>query len=522
MQSFSQQFKSLLNTGKLKQAHTLALQLIEANPSDPFGYFYMAELPLLAGNLKKALELNSVAQKLSSVSELAFVVQEIKCLALLNNRARVLAKVASLSLEQIDNANLLDTIGVSLSLLGEHQLALPFYQKAVALANNANMLCNYASTLNYLSFTEQAIEAYEKAIASDKFCVKAHLALASISVITEQSNHIMRLNQLLPELNSINDRLHIAHALSRELEAVGKYKKAFSCLEQVKQQKSEQVNYDSAYQASIFNELKHIFSDRDFALTNNQYNNQQAIFVSGMPRSGTTLVERVLTNSTGVKSAGELQDFGLSLKRLSKTRSRFILDSETLEQSQIIDYAKLGEAYIECVKPMLKHEQRFVDKTPLNVLYAGHIIKALPKVKMLCVIRNPMDTVWGNYKQMFSLNDPYYQYAFDQCDIAEFYLQFVQLAEYWQTLYPDNFKIVKYDDFVQKPEQVGQEFVEFCGIDWSPSLLDITKNDSAVATASSVQVRSAINTKSLGQWRNYQQELQPAFNIISKAGLEIS
>lgn len=509
--------QSALNQKQFPQAQQALIKILNQQPDFYDAYFLLGIMEAEFGQFGKAVSL--IEKALSFRQSAEYYAHLAKCYAMIGDTIKTHQAVTNAEQVSINSALTLDTIGVALSRLGEHKKAIGYFERAIAKKQTAAFYYNLGSSQTFSGLFDQARVSYEKAIALQPLFYQAHSSLSHLGGISEEQNHVQRLKQVYRQMPHPDAKLHIAHALVKELDSLGQYQQGFDYLAQAKQEKRQQTKYQFDTDKALFNKLNQVFSNRDFANEYASNNNQQAIFVTGMPRSGTTLVERVLTNSTGVKSVGELQDFGLSLKRLAKTQSRFILDLDTLEQSKQIDYQLLGETYIACVQPVLESGQRFVDKTPLNVLYAGHIIKALPKAKILCVIRNPMDTIWGNYKQMFSLNDPYYQYAFEQCDIANFYLHFIQLAEHWQSLYPNNFKIVKYDDFVRDPEAIGKEFVEFCNIDWSPALLDITNNDSAVATASSVQVRSAINTKSLGQWRNYQEQLQPAFELIKQANM---
>lgn len=508
-----------LNHKQYQQAQQALLQILKNQPNHYDSYFLLGMIEAELGQYTKAVSL--IEKAISFRSSAEYNAHLAKCYAMIGDTVKTHQAVAQAEAFEISSALTLDTIGVALSRLGEHKKAVGYFERAIGVKATAAFYYNLGTSQTFSGQFDNARVSLEKAIELEPLFYQAHSSLSHLGGINKEQNHISRLKQVFDKIPHPDGKLHISHALARELETIGESKQAYDYLTKAKHDKKKVINYHFSRDKLLFESISKIFEPKNFAQELSNNNNKQAIFVTGMPRSGTTLVERVLTNSTGVKSVGELQDFGLTLKRLAKTPSQFILDPETLQASSQIDYETLGKGYLDCVAPLVDEGQRFVDKTPLNVLYAGHIIKALPHAKVLCVIRNPMDTVWGNYKQMFSLNDPYYQYAFDQTDIAQFYIEFVKLAEYWQSLFPDNFKIVYYDEFVTSPESIGQEFVEFCGIDWLPGMLDITKNDSAVATASSVQVRSSINKKSLGQWRKLEQQLQPALEVIKKAGLNI-
>ncbi len=509
--------QSALNKRQYPQAQQALIKILNQQSDFYDAYFLLGVMEAEFGQYDKATKLIEKAISLHQSTE--YYAHLAKCYAMLGDTVNTHSAVAKAEQMNITSALTFDTLGVALSRLNEHKKAISYFQKAIDKNRIAAFYYNLGSSQTFCGLFDEARASYEQAIKLEPLFYQAHSSLSHLGGVSQEYNHVERLKQVYQKMPHADAKLHISHALAKELESLGEYEQCFSYLKQAKAEKLRHIDYHFDRDLSVFQQLKSMFSEPEFAVVDNSYDNDQAIFITGMPRSGTTLVERVLTNSTGIKSAGELQDFGLTLKRLTKTKSRFILDKETLLESTKIDYRELGSSYIECVEPLLEQGQRFVDKTPLNVLYAGHIIKSMPKAKILCVIRNPMDTIWGNYKQMFSLNDPYYQYAFDQQSIALFYLEFVALAEFWQQLYPDNFKIIKYDEFVKQPEVIGKTLAGFCQVPWSQTLLDITTNESAVATASSVQVRSAINTKSLGQWRKFETQLQPAYEIVKKAGL---
>ena len=508
-----------LNHQQYNQAQQVLIQILRADKNHYDSYFLLGVIEAELGQFTKAV--NLIEKALSIKTSAEYYAHLAKCYAMLGDTVKTHNAVSKAEEFTIKAALTLDTIGVALSRLGEHKLAINYFERAITKKQSAAFHYNLGTSQTFSGLFDKARHSLEQAIKIEPYFYQAHSSLSHLGGITRDFNHIERLKQVFEQVTHPDGKLHISHALARELEAVEEYSEAFKYLYRAKAEKQKVIKYDFNRDQGLFNEIQKLFSDSLFSNKMSGNDSAQAIFVTGMPRSGTTLVERVLTNAKKVKSVGELQDFGLSLKRLANTPSRFILDNETIQASTNIDYSTLGQNYLNCVKPLINEGQRFVDKMPLNVLYAGHIIKALPSAKVLCVIRNPMDTIWGNYKQMFSLNDPYYQYAFDQSDIAKYYVEFVKLAQFWQSLYPNNFKIVSYDSFVTSPLECGKDVVEFCNIAWSDSLLDITKNDSAVATASSVQVRSGINTKSLGQWKRFENELKPALKVIQAAGVMV-
>ena len=221
-----------------------------------------------------------------------------------------------------------------------------------------------------------------------------------------------------------------------------------------------------------------------------------------MPRSGTTLVERILSSHSDVQSAGELQDFGLCVKKLTKTPSSHVLDIETFTQAYQLDFEKLGSSYLQSTRVVTGEYKHFIDKLPFNFYYIDLITKALPNAKIICLLRDPMDTCIGNYRQLFSINNPYYSYSLNLLDTAKFYSRFYKLMEHFQSVHK-NIKLVKYEALVANPEQQIKSLIKFCDLEWQPACIDFHLNDAPVSTASKVQVRQPLNNKAIGRWRAF-------------------
>ena len=197
----------------------------------------------------------------------------------------------------------------------------------------------------------------------------------------------------------------------------------------------------------------------------------EPIFIVGMPRTGTTLVERILSNHPAVFAAGELTNFALELKRAAATPSNRVLDAETLAAAARVDPRALGEAYVASTRPRTGHTPRFIDKMPLNFFYAALIQRALPNAKIICLRRDPLDACLSNYRQLFATTFSYYDYSYDLLDTGRYYLQFDALARHWREAIPANYTEVHYEDVVEHTEREARRLVEFCGLDWDPACL---------------------------------------------------
>lgn len=489
-----------INSQDFIKGHRYCLEIIQQNPQHADSYFLLAMINVELGQINKAIQLILKALDYGSSDE--YFAHLCKCYALQGKMTEALDCAAKVSVEQITNPLTLDTLGVALSRVGAHQKALVCFEKAITLnASNPRFFYNYAVSSKFAGLFVLARQAFEQAISLKHDYYQAHFALSDLGEISQSSNHIVRLEQIDSQTTSPDAALHIGHALAKEYEALGRYEQAFTTLKKVKSHKLNSIQYQFSQDAALFAASLQLPPNKSAALSGCQDN--APIFVMGMPRSGTTLVERILSNHSHVDSCGELQDFGVAVKELANTPSAKVLDVQTLEVAQQLDMFALGQRYIDRTKAVRGLAERFVDKLPFNFFYIGLIRQALPHAKIIMVQRNPMDTCVGNFRQLFSINSPYYAYAYDLLNIGRFYAEFYRLGQFWQAQQTDNFLLLSYEQLVQQPEQQIKKLLQFCQLDWQAQCLHVETNQAPVSTASKVQVREPINASSIGRWRKF-------------------
>jgi hypothetical protein len=237
-----------------------------------------------------------------------------------------------------------------------------------------------------------------------------------------------------------------------------------------------------------------------------------------MPRTGTTLVERILSSHSQVFSAGELTNFGLELKRAARTPSNRVLDAETLDAAARCAPAALGAAYVDSTRPRTGRTP-FIDKMPLNFFYAPLIARALPNAKVVCLRRNPLDTCLSNYRQLFATSFSYYNYAYDLLDTGRYFAAFDAFIARWRATRPQNFLEVHYEHVVDHTEREARRLLDFCELPWEPRCLAFQENVAPVATASSAQVRRPIYRSAVERWRHYERELEPLRALLTEASV---
>jgi hypothetical protein len=238
-----------------------------------------------------------------------------------------------------------------------------------------------------------------------------------------------------------------------------------------------------------------------------------------MPRTGTTLVDRILSSHPLVESAGELQVMQIVIKRLTATASRVALDPQTIDAAARLAPIRVGADYLEGAAPHRKTARRFIDKLPLNFLYAGYIARALPSAKLICLRRDPLDTVWSNYRHLFATGYSYYSYSFDLMDTARYYVLFDRLMRFWEERFPGRILQVQYESLVDDQEAQTRRLLEHCALPWNEACLSFHENASAVATPSATQVRQPLYRTALGRWRRYERYLQPVREYFESEGI---
>jgi tetratricopeptide (TPR) repeat protein len=509
-----QQAQQALNQGLYQQAHQKLIAILQQDKYFSDAYFLLAMIASAHHNFLKAIELIKQANKLAP-NNAEYLSQLAKHYALENNHVQAVY-FAELTAQLASKSSLtLDTLGVAYSKIGLHEKAVIFFQQAVAINDkNPNYFFNLGAALKFVGDFDGAKKAYEKTIAMAPNHYKAHAALTGLGGISATSNHIPLLEQLFSQTQHADDSLYIGHALAREYEALKDFDKAFFYLDTAKKCKLKQFNYDFDEDKALFSCIESHFKNVDSSKAQG-FDTDEPIFVVGMPRSGTTLVERIISQHSEVTSAGELQHFGLLLKKMAKTPSKRVIDAETIAATENINFARLGEDYIESTRAITGKTAKFVDKMPLNVLYVGFILKALPKAKIICLDRNPLDTIVSNFRQLFAVNQSYYSYSYDLESTTEFYLLFKQLTALWLALFPENFYLINYEKLVNDPVNEAKQLIEFCDLSWQEQCVDIDQNSAPVATASAMQVRSPINNSSVGNWKKYDAYLDGVKAILA-------
>ena len=516
------QARAALKRGDLPAAVAAARALTVASPRHATGFFLLGMAAAEAGQISKAIPLVEAAVERGPRAE---HLAQLAKLLILSRRDGPAADAARAAMALSPNDALtLDTIGCVLARLGDHEASIvPFAAAVAAEPDNIEYRYNLAAAKGFVGQVEEARAHYEMVLTQDTGNARVHYALAILARQTAQANHVPRLEAALAEARRPEDALRLRYALAKELEDIGDAAEAFRHLSTANAAHKRAIGYDFAQDAAIYDAIEARFgSEAAHVASGTGRADAEPLFVVGMPRTGTTLVDRILSSHPEVESAGELQAMPLAVKQLAGTPSRLVIDPATIAASGKVDPAEIGDAYLtRAGYHRTRGKARFTDKLPANFLYVGHIARALPNARIVCLRRNPMDTIWSNYKNLFASQSAYYAYSYDLMDIAHYYARFDRLMALWESLWPGRVLQLSYEDLIADQDTQTRRLLNHCGLAWDDACLSFHENKAAVATPSAAQVRRPLNADSVGKWRAHKDALAPALAWLKAQGIKV-
>jgi len=509
---------SRLERGDARAAIDACERLNRDYPDFASGWHTASQLALRLGNSQMALDAIRQALRVEADNTL-WMLQYARCLSRLGRSKELAAVVQDLVKGRLETAYENAGLGLLLSELGRRREALVYYEKAASLEpSDPRHYYNLASLQRTLGEFEDAEQNYKRTISLDPSDYEAWKLRSELRKQTPENNHVAELEALLEK--GIDDNkgvANICYALAKELEDLGEAGKSFAYLERGATARRRQMQYDVQRDLDTIATIRRVFSQERLNDLGPGIDNDEPIFMLGMPRTGTTLVERILGCHSEAQAAGELPDFAIEMMRLVRARAagRDLARDQLVELSADIDFARLGRAYVDSARPATG-ARRFVDKLPLNYLYVGLIHTALPNAKIIHVQRDPMDTCYAVFKTLFV---DAYPFSYDLEELARYYVAYHQLMSHWHAVLPSVMHTVRYEDLVNNIDTEARRLLDYCGLEWQPGTLDFHANPEASTTAITVQVRQRVYTSSVGRWHDYEEQLQPVVAILREAGI---
>jgi tetratricopeptide (TPR) repeat protein len=410
-----------------------------------------------------------------------------------------------------------DLIGNVLSMLDDHQEAREWYLRAVEQdPRSPGFNINLASSQIFLGQMDEAEVALERALEVSPNIPQAHWRKAALHRASDHE-HLDELHGLMKKFRSNPEALSfVGYGAGKEHEDMGEWEEAFKCFAVGAKAKRKIVEYDEDQEVEFFEAMREAFTSEWAARETPGNDSKAPIFIVGQPRTGTTLVERIITSHSMVHSAGELQQIRMAIRRFANVEVEGLFPPELVHASAKIDPQKIGVSYMRLTKSKQGDSARFVDKMPVNYLYVPIIAKALPKAKIIHLVRNPMDSCFSSFKQLFA---EAYFHSYTLEEMARHHVRYNRLMEYWRELLPGHFLDVEYEDVVSDLEKNARRLIDFLELPWEDACLDFHRQDQAVTTASAVQVREKVHTRSVDRWRKYENQLGPLLKILRAEGI---
>jgi tetratricopeptide (TPR) repeat protein len=399
--------------------------------------------------------------------------------------------------------------GMVLEELGQFREALENMDKAIALKPDyAEAFSNRGSVLLTLGRLAEATDSFERAIELAPADANNYFNLITSRRVTAADPHFAAMKELARSAQSleVDAQIRLQFALGKAFADIGDAKQSFHHLFEANSLKRQHVSYDEEKQLALFERIQTVFSaelmERNLGLGDRS---AMPIFIVGMPRSGTTLVEQILASHPSVFGAGELQEFGDVALSIKRHRLEF---PEAVTAISADELRTLGESYLQAVRRRAPGAERITDKMPLNFLYAGLISLTLPNARIIHTVRDPRDVALSCFSILFTKGQ--LEFTYDLAELGRYIRAYQGLMGHWRKVLPRGVMLeLKYEEIVNGLEAQARCIVAHCGLPWNDACLTFHQTERIVRTASATQVRQPIYRNAIGRWRDYGDMLQP-------------
>ncbi len=497
-----------------------AEDLLRRDPNSPEGHFLAglvekaAQRPVKATEaFAKALELD--AGRYDAAVELA----NQHCIARRN--AEAVALLHDYQARLGNSPRYLDMAGTVYSDMGMAEKAWPLYRKANELQPGVPLFqSNLAACGVYLGKIDEAKAIYRALLRQTPTHQRNHYHLSRL----EQAKDTVHIEQMKAALRSTNlapdKNIFIYYAIGKELEDLGEWQEAFRYYQMAGDAVTSVANYDVAADLGLIDKVIEVCDKQWLAARPDRVPADAAartpIFLVGLPRTGTTLTERILASHARVESIGETLQMQMTLRRISGVESVETMNPAIIEAAAQKDVGLIAHGYLDAVRHRFRGKPMFIEKLPENFLYLGFIAKAWPDARLVYLRRNPMDACFAMYKQSF------FRFAYTLENLGRYYIAHDRLLRHWRSMLGDRLIEIEYESLVTDQEGQTRSLLDRLGLDFEAACLEFEKNEAATATASSVQVREKIHSRSVNRWRHFEKELQPLRQLLEHAGIAIT
>jgi len=415
--------------------------------------------------------------------------------------------------EQPNYADAYNNLGNALAGQGEPDSAITAYRKAIQFdPRHKQAYDGLGATLSDQGEFDKAISTYREAINIFPDSTQAYLSLSMIKTFSEYDGDIRAMESLYSR-KGISDKkkMNLAFGLGKAFEDFGEYERAIEFFMQATHLKRASFDYSIFGEQEKFCKLKEVFSPEFFSDRRGIGDpDQTPIFILGMPRSGTSLVEQIVASHPDVFGAGELTDIIDLTEVICGTGSRKKYP-ECIAGLESGIFKNFGKQYVTSIRKHSENTKFITDKFPHNFLHIGFIKAILPNAKIIHLVRDPMDNCLSLFKNDFAKGQ---YYSYDMTELGQYYNLYLEMMEHWRNTLPDFIYDLSYEKLVSNQEEQTRRLLEFCNLSWDESCLDFHKTRRTVKTASNAQVRRPIYKESIKLWKRYEKKLKPLLTAI--------
>lgn len=499
-----------LQAGDLPAASAHCREVLAQAPKMPRAHFLAGLIALGSGDREQAERAFENTVRFNETHAAAWA--RLAQLYATSGRVRM-AEAALLNAANTHRGNpaTLDLIGTVFRLAGNLEGSRDWHRKAVAAdPAHARFLVNLANAETYCGNLASAREHLERCLALAPGNAQAHWLLSRVRR-AETREHLETMRGLLDNGATAANVAYLNYGIGKELEDLGDWPGAFSAWSAGAAAKRQLVDWDEQGDSDLFSTLTDTFTEEWLETNRGECFDAGPVFIIGQPRSGSTLLDRMLDAHPAVASGGELRFFGFAVRQVTGSDEPRQFSADLMRRAAKADMTRIGEAYVDLASTLRLEAAHIIDKLPANYLYLPLILAALPNARVIHIRRNPLDGCLSIFKQLFA---DAYLYSYDLGELARHYQRYLDLMATWRHRFGDRFIEVDYEALVGNTGETLRDVLQYAGLSWNDACLEYFNHDSATATASAHQVREAPHQRAVGHWRHFREQLRPVTDLL--------
>ena len=507
----------LMQAGRLGAAEGICREYLKRRPHDVDAIRLLAEIGITLGMLDEAIVLLERCLALAP----NFTIAQANYATALARRQRfdeALDRTGRLQIEQPDNLSHKVQHASILAMAGRFEQAHEKFEEVLTfIPDNARILTSYGHSLRYGGRGEDAAAAYQRAIAAEPDAGEAYWSLANLKTFKFADAELDGMRQRYAAMEKLSaDRYHLAFALGKALEDKGDFAESFAAYADGNTIKNTFSSYTTERTSGEVDSM--IEHCADGFLEPGGHTSNEPIFILGLPRAGSTLLEQILASHSAVEATAELPLISQIAGELGggRRRSEQNLYPQCLTSMSRDQRESLGQRYLDGASTYRTDKPFFIDKMPNNWVHIGLIKTILPNATIIDARRHPMAACFANFKQLFARGQ---EFTYGLEEIGHYYADYMRLMDHWHSVLPHGLMTVQYETVVEDLETQVRVLLDHCNLPFEEQCLRYYEKDRAVRTASSEQVRQPIYRDALSVWQRYEAHLDPLKAVLDERSI---